>query len=86
MIPLKIRKDMMALLVESKLPELRKAVDEALKSKAEVVILHQDAFCADYQEFEFYLLGNAIKYIGEFGLEIRIIGKNRETLNETTNS
>jgi hypothetical protein len=30
----------------------------------ETVILHQDAFAADYQEDEYALLGMAIKYAG----------------------
>lgn len=46
----------------------------------EVIILHQDAFAADYQDDEYLLLGKAIKYLGKTGKEIRIIGKNRETL------
>jgi hypothetical protein len=45
-----------------------------------MVILHQDAFAADYQYSEFFLMGLAMKYIGLKGKEIRIIGKNRETL------
>ena len=49
----------------------------------EAVILHQDAFAADYQDTEFALLGKAIKYAGMFGKEIRIIGRNRETVSTT---
>jgi hypothetical protein len=30
----------------------------------ELVLLHQDAFAADYQEDEYMLLGMAIKYAG----------------------
>jgi hypothetical protein len=48
--------------------------------KADVVIIHQDAFAADYQEHEYVLLGKAIKFAGLHGKEVRIIGKNRETL------
>jgi hypothetical protein len=50
------------------------------RDKAEVVIIHQDAFAADYQDHEYALLGKAIKFAGLHGKEIRIIGKNRETL------
>ena len=46
----------------------------------EVLVIHQDAFAADYQEEEYRLLGMAIKVAGIFGKELRIIGKNRETL------
>jgi hypothetical protein len=42
----------------------------------------QDAFAADYQEDEYALLGKAIKYAGLRGKEIRVIGKNRKTLQE----
>ncbi len=47
----------------------------------EQVLLHQDAFAADYQEDE-YTLGMAIKYAGLRGKEVRVIGKNRSTLGE----
>jgi hypothetical protein len=50
------------------------------RDKANVVIIHQDAFAADYQEHEYALLGKAIKFAGLHGKEFRIIGKNRETL------
>jgi alkylhydroperoxidase/carboxymuconolactone decarboxylase family protein YurZ len=45
-----------------------------------VVLLHQDAFAADYQEEEYRLLGMAIKFAGTCGKEINIHGKNRETV------
>jgi len=51
-------------------------------SDVETVILHQDAFAADYQEDEYTLLGMAIKYAGLRGKEVRVIGKNRSTLGE----
>jgi hypothetical protein len=50
------------------------------RDKDAVVIIHQDAFAADYQEQEYALLGKAIKFAGLHGKEVRIIGKNRETL------
>lgn len=51
-------------------------------SDAETVILHQDAFAADYQEDEYMLLGMAIKYAGLRGKEVHVIGKNRSSLGE----
>jgi hypothetical protein len=45
-----------------------------------VVILHQGAFAADYQEEEYRLMGMAMKFAGICGKEIRIRGKNRETV------
>ena len=50
------------------------------QSDEPVIVFHQDAFAADYQENEFTLLGMAIKYAGLMGKEVRIIGKNRTTL------
>jgi alkylhydroperoxidase/carboxymuconolactone decarboxylase family protein YurZ len=40
-----------------------------------VVLLHQDAFAADYQEEEYRLLGMAIKFAGTCCKEINIHGK-----------
>lgn len=45
-----------------------------------VVLFHQDAFAADFQEDEYRLIGMAIKFAGAFGKEVRIHGRNRETL------
>lgn len=64
--------------IEGKLPEIKKIVT----TEAEVVILHQDAFAGDYQMHEYTLLGMYIKYLGLAGKEIRIIGKNRETIDK----
>ncbi len=63
-----------------KVPEFIKAIKQAKKEKDCVIIFHQDAFGADYQTKELYLLGAVIKYAGYHGVEVRIIGKNRETL------
>jgi len=46
----------------------------------EQVLLHQDAFAADYQDDKYMLLGMAIKFAGLRGKEVRVIGKNRSTL------
>jgi len=53
-----------------------------IADEAELVLLHQDAFAADYQDDEYTLLGMAIKYAGLRGKEVRVIGKNRSTLGE----
>ena len=45
-----------------------------------IVVMHQDAFAADYQEDEFRLMGMAIKFAGICGKEIHIHGRNRETV------
>jgi hypothetical protein len=73
--------------MKKRIDHLKKTVRESLpdltrmsKEKAGVVIFHQDAFAADYQEQEYLLLGMAIKYLGLCKKEIRIIGTNRETL------
>jgi hypothetical protein len=59
--------------VERLLPEFV----NSCRDKADVVIIHQDAFAADYQDHEYALLGKAIKFAGLHGKEVRIIGKNR---------
>jgi len=63
--------------------ELERSLPDFVNScrdKAGVVIIHQDAFAADYQDNEYTLLGKAIKFAGLHGKELRIIGKNRESL------
>jgi hypothetical protein len=64
--------------IRRKLPDFAKACED----ETELVLLHQDAFAADYQEDEYVLLGMAIKYAGLRGKEVRVIGKNRSTLSE----
>jgi hypothetical protein len=64
--------------IRKKLPDFaRMCADET-----ELVLPHQDAFAADYQEDEYALLGMAIKYAGLRGKEVRVIGENRSTLGE----
>jgi hypothetical protein len=65
--------------VKTQLPDFIRAV-ENMKAEGGVVLMHQDAFAADYQESELYLLGAAIKYAGEQGVDITITGRNGETL------
>jgi hypothetical protein len=64
--------------IRTKLHELAKACAD----DTELVLLHQDAFAADYQGDEYLLLGMAIKYAGLRGKEVRVIGKNRSTVGE----
>ena len=64
--------------IRRKLPEFAKACTD----DAKLVLLHQDAFAADYQEDEYTLLGMAIKYAGLRGKEVRVIGRNRSSLGE----
>jgi hypothetical protein len=66
--------------IRTKLPEFAKACAD----DTELVLLHQDAFAADYQEDEYTLLGMAIKYAGLRGKEVRVTGKNRQTLEADT--
>jgi hypothetical protein len=67
--------------VEKMLPDFARA---CRAPDASVVIMHQDAFAADYQEEEYRLIGMAIKFAGICGKEVRIIGTNRETVDQTT--
>ena len=65
--------------VEKMLPDYAKA---CRAPQPQVVILHQDAFAADYQEDEYRLVGMAIKFAGLCGKEVNIHGKNRETVDQ----
>ena len=56
---------------EHQLPEFARMCNNAV----EVVIFHQDAFAADYQESEFCLLGRAIRYAGILGKDLHITGR-----------
>jgi len=64
--------------MENLLPDFVRSCRE----KNDVVVLHQDAFAADYQEDEYNFLGIAIKFAGLCGRGVRIIGKNRGTLKQ----
>jgi hypothetical protein len=64
--------------IRKNLPDFAKACAD----DPELVLLHQDAFAADYQEDEYALPGMAIKYAGLRGKEVRVIGKNRGSLGE----
>ena len=54
------------------------------RGSEDVVIIRQDSFAVDYQDEEYALFGKAMKFAGIFGKEIRVIGKNRETLTRAT--
>jgi hypothetical protein len=55
--------------IRKKLPDFaRMCADDV-----EEVLIHQDAFAADYQEDEYLLLGMAIKYAGLRGKGVRVI-------------
>jgi hypothetical protein len=62
--------------IERLLPDFARSC----RDSNDVVIIHQDSFAADYQDEEYTLFGKAIKFAGLHGKEVRIIGKNRETL------
>ena len=62
--------------LQEKLPDFIQKCNEPV----DILILHQDAFAASYQEEEYTLLGMAIKYAGLVGKTVHIIGSNRETL------
>jgi len=62
--------------IERLLPDFSRSCREG----PDMVIIHQDSFAADYQDQEYSLFGKAMKFAGIYGKEIRVIGKNRETL------
>ena len=62
--------------IEAKLPEFARACRE---DDIPTIILHQDAFAADFQEEEYRLLGMAIKFAGVYGREVLVSGTNRGT-------
>jgi hypothetical protein len=67
-------------IVEKILPDFAKA---CRAHDTPVVIMHQDAFAADYHEEEYRLIGLAIKFAGICGKEVRIIGTNRKTIDQS---
>ena len=73
------RETVLVATIEKMLPDFAKA---CRAPEPEVVIMHQDAFAADYQEEEYRLIGMAIKFAGLCGKEISIHGTNRETLDQ----
>jgi hypothetical protein len=70
--------------MENLLPDFVRSCRE----KNDVVILHQDAFAADYQEEKYKLLGMAIKFAGLCGRDVRIMERieERSSSRESTSS
>jgi hypothetical protein len=67
--------------VEHYIPEFVRGVEElaAENDESSLMILHQDAFAANYDLDEYTLLGMAVKYAGCKGIELHIMGKNHQT-------
>ena len=68
----------------SKIRNLLPDFVKACAADADMVLLHQDAFAATYQEDEYSILGMAIKYAGLCGKEVRVISTTRQTVGEET--
>ena len=67
--------------VQHYLPQFDAAIKKvAAAADGSVLMLHQDAFAAGYDDDEYTLLGMAIKYAGLQGVTITIMGKDEETL------
>jgi hypothetical protein len=67
--------------IERYLPEFVATIKNAAEAAEDsAVVLHQDAFCAGYDDDEYMLLGMAIKFAGMHGVALNIIGKNLGTL------
>jgi hypothetical protein len=62
--------------IENLLPDFARSC----RGSEDVILIHQDSFAADYEDHEYTLFGKAIKFAGLHGKEVRIIGRNRETL------
>jgi hypothetical protein len=62
--------------IERLLPDFARSCRDG----ADLIIIHQDSFAADYQDEEYAPFGKALKFAGIYGKEIRVIAKNRETL------
>lgn len=62
--------------IERLLPDFARSC----RGSEDVVLIHQDSFAADYEDHEYTLFGKAIKFAGLHGKEVRVIGRNRETL------
>ena len=62
--------------IEGLLPDFARSC----RGSEDVILIHQDSFAADYEDQEYTLFGKAIKFAGLHGKEVRVIGRNRETL------
>jgi hypothetical protein len=52
--------------IERLLPDFARSCPDS----ADVVIIHQDSFAADYQDVQYTLFGEAIKFAGLHGKEV----------------
>jgi hypothetical protein len=67
--------------VEKYLPDFARGI-KTLAAKGEkdnVMLLHQDAFAAGYDDDEYLLLGMAVKYAGLHGITVSVGGRNHDT-------
>jgi hypothetical protein len=62
--------------IETLLPDFARSC----RGSEDVILIHQDSFAADYEDHEYTLFGKALKFAGLHGKEVRVIGRNRETL------
>lgn len=70
--------------VQKYLPDFARGVAEIVKivakgEKKNLMLIHQDAFAAGYDDDEYTLLGMAVKYAGLHGVELTMTGNNHET-------
>lgn len=71
------RKSRLIRTVQEKLP----GFVNACAADLDVIVLHQDAFAADYQEDDCTLFGMALKYAGLCGKEVRVISGETGSIN-----
>lgn len=68
--------------VQHYIPEFAAAINKVIadaEGEPPMLILHQDAFAAGYDDDEYTLLGMAVKYVGLRGVTVQIVGKNHQT-------
>jgi hypothetical protein len=67
------RKSHLIAIIEQELPDFARMCRD---SGADLVLMHQDAFAASFQEDEYKLLGMAIKLAGLHDKQVQIIPQN----------
>ena len=72
--------------IESEVPSFSHFIKEYIDKKQKHILIHQDAYAADYQDEEFALLGKVVKLCGTLGISIKIVGTNREALSSEKQS
>ena len=68
--------------IEHYLPEFCASIESIISDDSDddaMLVLHQDAFAAGYDDDEYMLFGMAMKYAGLKGVAVNLIGKNHET-------